>query len=90
MSFETILDRMAAIHKAKNTDYGSSTNLAPPELLGIPAHIGILVQMTEKLTRACKLAQGQAPQVEGGALTDTLIDLASYAVSAVLAIEGGG
>ena len=29
MSFETILERMAAIHRQKNTNYGSSYNLAP-------------------------------------------------------------
>jgi hypothetical protein len=87
MTFDTILERMAAIPQAKNADYGSSYNLAPA-LLGIPAHVGILVRMTDKLFRACKLAQGQAPQVQDEALTDTLMDLANYAVMAILAIEG--
>lgn len=86
MTFDTILERMAAIHKAKNADYGSSYNLAPA-LLGIPAHVGLLVRMTDKLARACRLAQGQAPQVEGEALQDTLLDLANYAVLAILALE---
>ena len=86
MTFETILERMQALHKAKNADYGASYNLAPA-LLGIPAHVGILVRMSDKLARACRLAQGQAPQVEGEALTDTLIDLANYAVLAILAME---
>jgi hypothetical protein len=87
MTFDSILERMAAIHNAKNADYGSSYNLAPA-LLGIPAHVGILVRMTDKLARACRLSQGQAPQVEGELLTDTLLDLANYAVLAVLAVEG--
>jgi len=84
-----MLRRMAAIHKAKNADYGSSYNLAPA-LLSIPAHVGILVRMTDKLARACKLAQGQAAQVKDEALADTLIDLANYAVLAVLALEAPG
>ena len=67
MTFGIILERMAEIHKAKNADYGSSYNLAPA-LLGIPAHVGILVRMTDKLARACKLAQGQAAQVQDEAL----------------------
>jgi hypothetical protein len=29
MAFDTILERMAAIHRANNADYGSSYNLAP-------------------------------------------------------------
>ena len=85
-TFESILGRMAAIHRAKNADYGSSYNLAPM-LLGIPAHVGLLVRMTDKLARACKLTQGEAPQVEGEALEDTLIDLANYAVLAILSIK---
>jgi hypothetical protein len=86
MTFETILQRMAAVHKAKNADYGSSYNLAP-ELLGIPAHIGLLVRMSDKLARACRLSQGQAAQVEDEALTDTLLDLANYAVLAILTLQ---
>jgi hypothetical protein len=87
MNFQTILERMAAIHKAKNADYGSSYNLAPA-LLGIPAHVGLLVRMTDKLARACKLAHGQAAQVQDEALTDTLLDLANYAVLTILALDG--
>jgi len=86
MTFETILQRMAVIHKAKNADYGSSYNLAPA-LLGIPAHVGLLVRMCDKLARACRLAQGQAAQVEDEALTDTLLDLANYAVLAILTLQ---
>jgi len=43
MTFDTVLERMAAIHRAKNADYGASYDLAP-QLLNIPAHVGILVR----------------------------------------------
>jgi hypothetical protein len=86
MTFESILKNMAEIHRAKNADYGDSYNLTPA-LLGIPAHIGLLVRMTDKLARACRLAQGQAAQVEDEALTDTLLDLANYAVLAILSLN---
>jgi hypothetical protein len=86
MTFESILERMAAIHQAKNSDYGDSYNLAPA-LLGIPVHIGLLVRMTDKLARACRLAQGQAAQVGDEALTDTLLDLANYAVLTILSLN---
>lgn len=87
MTFDDVLERMSAVHKAKNADYGSSYNLAPA-LLGIPAHIGLLVRMTDKLARACRLAQGQTPKVQDEALADTLLDLANYAVLALLALQG--
>ena len=89
MTFDAVLRRMLEIHQAKNADYGSSYNLAPA-LLGIPAHVGLLVRMTDKLSRACKLAQGQKAQVQDEALTDTLLDLANYAVLAILALESPG
>lgn len=86
MTFDEILQKMAAIHKAKNADYGDSFSLAPA-LLGISAHLGLLVRMTDKLARACRLAQGHDRQVKDEALADTLLDLANYAVLAVLALE---
>ena len=85
-TFDTILERMAAIHRAKNSDYGESYNLAP-QLLRIPAHVGLLVRMTDKLARACRLAQGREAEVKDEALVDTLMDLANYAVLAILTLE---
>jgi hypothetical protein len=89
MTFETVLERMAAIHRAKNADYGNSYELSA-RLLGRPVVEGLLHRMSDKLSRACKLAQGQKAQVQDEALTDTLIDLANYAVLAILAVEPSG
>jgi len=87
MTFETIFVRMASIHRAKSVDYGNSYELSA-RLLGRPVVEGLLHRMSDKLSRACKLAQGQKAQVQDEALTDTLIDLANYAVLAILALEG--
>jgi hypothetical protein len=86
MTFETVLERMAAIHKAKNADYGNSYELSA-RLLGRPVVEGLLHRMSDKLARACRLAQGHDPQVEDEALTDTLLDLANYAVLAILSLN---
>jgi hypothetical protein len=85
-TFETILRRMAAVYQAKNDDYGSSYSLAPA-LLGIPVHVGLLVRMSDKLARACKLAQGQEAQVKDETLADTLLDLSIYSILAILSLE---
>jgi len=85
-TFDTILERMAAIHRAKNADYGSSYELSA-QLLGRPVVEGLLTRMCDKLARACRLAQGQDPHVKDEALGDTLLDLANYAVLAVLSLE---
>jgi hypothetical protein len=89
MTFETILEQMTAIHLAKNADYGNSYELSA-RLLGRPVVEGLLHRMSDKLARACKLAQGQNAQVQDEALTDTLLDLANYAVLAILALEAPG
>jgi hypothetical protein len=44
------------------------------------------LRMTDKLARACRLAQGREAQVKGEELADTLLDLANYTVLALLAL----
>jgi hypothetical protein len=88
MTFDTILQRMLAIHQAKNADYGNSYELSS-RLLGRPVVEGLLHRMSDKLARACRLAQGQEAQVKDEALADTLMDLANYSVLATLALGRG-
>lgn len=85
-TFDAVLERMAAIHQAKNSDYGNSYELSA-RLLGRPVVEGLLHRMADKLARACNLAQGKAAQVQDEALADTLMDLANYSILAVLALE---
>jgi hypothetical protein len=89
MTFDAVLRRMLEIHRAKNADYGNSYELSA-RLLGRPVVEGLLHRMSDKLSRACKLARGQAPQVKDEALADTLLDLANYAVLAILMLESAG
>lgn len=88
MTFDMVLERMAAIHAAKNADYGNSYELAA-RMLQRPVVEVLLSRMTDKLARACRLAQGHEAHVKGEALADTLIDLANYAALAVVAVEKG-
>jgi hypothetical protein len=87
MTFDAILAQMSEIHRRKNSDYGNSFELSA-HLLNRPVVEGLLHRMSDKLARACRLAQGRAAQVQDEALTDTLLDLANYAVLAILAIDG--
>jgi hypothetical protein len=87
-TFDDVLNRMAETHRVKNADYGNSFELSA-RLLGRPVVEGLLHRMADKLARACNLAQGKAAQVKDEALNDTLMDLANYAVLAILALERG-
>ena len=84
--FEAVLLQMAAIHEAKNTDYGNSFELSA-KLLGQPVVTGLLHRMADKLARACRLVQNGTAAVKNENLKDTLLDLANYAVLAVVALE---
>jgi len=85
-TFDDVLRRMAAIHQAKNADYGDSYELSA-RLLGRPVVEGLLHRMSDKLARACRLAQGHEPQVKAEALADTLLDLSIYSILALLSLE---
>jgi hypothetical protein len=86
MTFETVLERMADIHEAKNADYGNSFELAA-DLLGRPVVEVLLSRMTDKLARACNLVQRGRAKVADESLADTLLDLANYAALAVVALQ---
>lgn len=84
--FVAVLKKMATIHEAKNTDYGNSFELAA-RMLGRPVVEVLLSRMADKLARACNLVSrnGQAA-VKEESLADTLLDLANYAVLAVVSL----
>jgi len=87
--FENVLLEMAAVHEVKNADYGDSYKLAA-QMLGRPVVEVLLSRLCDKLARACHLVQGNNPAVKNEALADTLLDLANYAVLAVVALEETG
>lgn len=87
--FDALLRRMGEIHDAKRKDYANDDNplgnFEAARMLGISPVTGILVRMTDKFTRACNLARPAATQhVRDESIEDTLIDLANYALLAVL------
>ena len=86
MTFKMVLEEMATIYEAKNSDYGNSFELSA-RLLDQPVIIGLLHRMTDKLSRACRLAAGVNPQVRDEVLRDTLLDLANYTVLGILTLH---
>ena len=84
MNFTDTLKEMDRIHTIKNADYASEKD--PYKNFRLCSHIGlcsveegILVRMTDKLGRIVNIL-GQEAQVEDEKITDTLLDLANYAV----------
>ena len=82
--FYQIIKELQELHSRKNHDYAQEqeplSNLRQSEKMGIPAWKGCLVRMGDKFDRLCNFARQATLEVEDEKITDTLNDLAVYAV----------
>lgn len=88
--FNEILKEMAELHEKKNKDYAGDdylSNFKMSEGMGIPAWKGVIVRMTDKLSRIMNLAKSENAAVASETTSDTLTDLAIYAILARMLIE---
>ena len=86
-AFYDLCDSLKEMHRRKSSDYGSETDpLANirngAEFVGIPAWKGAMVRLSDKVTRLATHNRTGSLQYEG--VEDTLMDLASYALLALL------
>lgn len=92
--FAQILVELQEIHNAKNNDYGGAekplANLMEAEKIGIPAWKAVMVRMSDKWSRLQTFAQGGEMKVNSEKITDTLNDLANYAILCRILIEEHG
>ena len=82
--FQDITREMYNLYVAKNTDYGSSVN----DTYNKYGMVSYLVRMEDKLNRARTLVQKGEQNVSDEKLRDTLVDLANYAILAVMELDG--
>lgn len=93
MAFKEVTDRMYEVTKAKNTDYtgGASdpfSNFKVVEALGLTsAEEGVLVRITDKLSRMAGFTQTGTLLVADEKIEDTAIDLAVYAIIFALLVK---
>jgi hypothetical protein len=85
--FYDLCDSLKAMHARKSSDYGSSTDpLANirngAEFVGIESWKGAMVRLSDKVTRLATYNRTGSLEYEG--VEDTLLDLASYALLALL------
>jgi hypothetical protein len=91
--FYALLKEMEDLHDRKNNNYSKDTdplsNLKQSESFGIPAYLGALVRMSDKWSRLQELAKGKKDLV-GESFTDTLMDMAVYAILCIILYEEYG
>lgn len=79
-----LCDRMHSLYEAKNSDYGDSVN-DTFDRFGLDA---FLVRLYDKINRVYSLTRTQAEaKVQDEKIEDTLMDLANYAIIALVELE---
>jgi len=87
--FLAILDEMKEIHVRKSADYGDQTdplaNVRASADWGISPWVGTMIRATDKIIRLQSLLTNG--KLENESARDSLIDLASYAIIALILME---
>jgi len=88
-AFFDLCDDLKEMHRRKSRDYGCPSGEDPlanirngAKFVGIPAWKGAMVRLSDKVTRLA--AYNATGRLENESLEDNLIDLASYALLALL------
>ena len=81
--FKQITEEMQELCKRKNSDYGSSVN----ETYKRYGLVSYLVRMEDKINRVRNLVLNKNQKVEDEKIRDTLMDLASYSILAIIDLE---
>lgn len=81
--FNDILNELYDIYTRKNHDYGNSTT-ATYNKFGMTSYA---VRLTDKVSRLSTLCSGETAQVNDESLRDTLLDIANYAILAIMDLD---
>ena len=90
-----LLDEMRELHIKKNKGYSGASddrwaNFRLSEQLGVPAHMGALVRMSDKWIRITNLIKNPDFDQVGESITDTLMDLAAYCLIVICLLREMG
>ena len=89
--FYELLDKMRETHDAKRHDYANEedvfANFRSCEMAGIPAWKGCCVRLGDKFSRIMGFANKETLKVRDESIKDTLIDMANYALIALILYE---
>jgi hypothetical protein len=89
--FYELLEEMKTTHDAKRHDYASEedvfANFRTCEQAGIPAWKGCCVRLGDKFSRIMGFAKKEKLKVKDESIKDTLIDMANYAIIALILYE---
>jgi len=86
-----LLKEMTAIHNSKRHDYADDEdifqNFRTSEMMGLPAWKGVCIRIGDKFSRIMGFAKKEKLEVKDESIKDTLIDMANYAIIALILYE---
>lgn len=89
--FYELLDTIARLHADKNRDYADNANplrnLVEVSELGLPPWVGVVVRLTDKMSRLKTFARRRDFSVKTESFVDTCMDMAVYALLAAVLYE---
>jgi len=88
--FQEIQKEHFQLHKAKNHDYAAKdyvSNLVACKSFGVDPLIGIVVRLTDKISRLASFCEQGTLKVKDEKIEDTLNDIAVYAILARIVYE---
>ena len=89
--FYELLENMKLVHDAKRHDYANTddvfANFRTCEQAGIPSWKGCCVRIGDKFSRIMGFAKKEKLEVKDESIKDTLIDMANYALIALILYE---
>lgn len=96
--FHELINEMARIHDDRNSDYANSDdplrNFKACQRFGLTPFQGVLTRMSDKVERIYNLQEkrgrGEVPASKDDRLTDSLMDLACYALLGIVLLEQEG
>lgn len=84
--FPRVLDQLEALHNRKSADYGNASdpflNVNAARHFGVKPWVAALVRANDKMVRLSQAAQGS--ELVNESVEDSLLDLASYAIIALI------
>ena len=82
--FHEIVKEMVELHDKKNHEYAGNEYLSNFKMcekhMGVPAWKGSIIRLSDKMARIMNVARDDETQVGDETITDTLMDLAVYAI----------
>ena len=88
-TFQESIDEIVAMSTKKNADYGTAAdplaNVRASEEFGIPAWLGAIVRLNDKIVRIKSFAKNG--RLENESLRDSLIDIATYGAIALTLLD---